>query len=122
LRNSGTLDARTVAVSDTLPAGLALEPDSLFFSAGQGEIVGNAVRWQGPVGRRGLVIVTYSGRVSPTQRTPLVNTASVRDDFAEVVECQAVVRVSNLVFLPVVRAGRQATDRSLPKNSEYPGR
>jgi uncharacterized repeat protein (TIGR01451 family) len=113
LRNAGTLDAATVTVTDALPAGLTFEPDSLWFSAGQGEVADNVVHWRGPVGRRGLVIITYAGRVSPAQRMPLVNTVTIRDEFNVTVQRQAVIRVSNVILMPVVKVTRQAPPLAL---------
>jgi len=66
VRNDGTRDA-AFSVTDTLPAGLRLTPDSWYLSDGSGQVVGDpaagTLRWQGSLAPRRVATLQYRTRV-----------------------------------------------------------
>ena len=78
LVNSGGLQADSVAVVDTVPAGLTYVAGSLAASAGTADAAGApTLRWNGSVGLASPVVITYRVVVNPPASGNRVNQAQV---------------------------------------------
>ncbi len=108
LRNAGTLDAASVVLTDTLPAGADLIPESLYTSDGHVEVRNDrVVSWTGSVLRQPVqVAISYQLRVRPDFPGGfLVNTVEVDDGFGNRHTMRSSVLVPSYVYLPLFQLG-----------------
>ncbi len=106
VRNNGTRAADPFLVTDTLPAGLMLVPESWIITAGAGEVTGDPdqgrLHWRGVIPPGGLAALSYRARVVTHEGGPRTNIAVVDDGTGERRSLTASVFVSPRLLLPWV--------------------
>jgi len=104
VRNNGSRAAEPFLVTDTLPAGLALVPESWIITAGAGEVSGDlgdgSLRWRGEIPPGGLAGLSYRARVVTHAGGPLTNVAVVDDGTGERHHLAATIFVEPRLLLP----------------------
>jgi len=108
LRNVGSLDASSVVMTDTLPAGADLVPESLYASNGQVEVHDQrTLMWTGSVPLRpAQVAISYRLRVrADFPGGFLVNRAVFDDGFGGRTELTSSLLVPTHVYLPLLPFG-----------------
>ena len=93
LRNTGLATAAQLALSNTLPAGLELLPESV--DGANYDLEGRRIHWQGPLGPGAEHRVRFRAAVGVNipDGTLLTNTASLADGYGGVTSLAAPVRV-----------------------------
>ncbi len=102
LRNAGPLIAQSVAVTDWLPNGLQLVPQSVFADSGQASAApdGRSVVWHTAVAPGRVAAMSYDVRILPSSGGRLRNRALVRDEFGNEVWLSAELAVPARLALP----------------------
>jgi uncharacterized repeat protein (TIGR01451 family) len=107
VRNTGTLPASRFALTDTLPAGLVLDPASVLVDRGtqpDTSRVPGSILWSAEVEPGRVASLSYRARVSTTMGGWLRNRAVVDDGTGGRIELSAAVFAKPRLFVPWVAA------------------
>jgi uncharacterized repeat protein (TIGR01451 family) len=94
VRNAGTKDVERFVVTDTLPSGLRLEPDTVFVDSGEPPdlvTVPNGLVWRGRVDVGSAASLSYGARVTTYRGGWLRNQAVLTDETGERIDLTAAV-------------------------------
>jgi uncharacterized repeat protein (TIGR01451 family) len=103
VRNSGTKAAAGFVVTDTLPTGLVLIPESVFVESGDPPDLDSqpgSIIWRGSVSAGSATSMSYSARVTSYRGGWLRNRAILTDEEGESIELSASVFSRPLLLFP----------------------
>jgi uncharacterized repeat protein (TIGR01451 family) len=107
VRNTGAMPAARFTLTDTVPAGLVLDPSSVLVDRGpqpDTDSVPGSILWSGEVEPGRVASLSYRTRVATTMGGWLRNRAVVSDGAGGLVELSAAVFARPRLFLPWVAA------------------
>lgn len=104
LVNTGGAVPGTLALADTVPAGLSYQPGSLHATAGAVDDTGApTLRWHGTVGSQTTVTVAYQVEVTGAVTGSLVNHAQLSGDFLDPIDLPSALFVPRSVLTTTMR-------------------
>jgi uncharacterized repeat protein (TIGR01451 family) len=108
LRNSGVVSTSAI-LTDVIPAGTTLIPNSLWWSSGEGSVDSGAVSWQGEIIAQGMVVVRFQMQVNKDvlPGVSVKNVAFIQDQSGNVHQRSASTDVypasyTRMLYLPII--------------------
>ncbi|MBC7250170.1 MAG: DUF11 domain-containing protein [Anaerolineae bacterium] len=106
IRNSGSPVTDTVAVSDSIPAGLEYVPQSVIATLGSSSYNDGVIHWSGVLSNTPEVVITYAATVTEKDVRLITNTALIDAGSAGVYSRTATIVANGVtVHLPLVVKG-----------------
>lgn len=104
LRNSGDPFTNSVALTDSIPAGLSYIPDTVSASLGHPDYVNGDIIWTGIFSSTPLITLTYATLIEKANEPrAIVNSASIDADTYGDFSCSATIIVDGYpIYLPLV--------------------
>jgi uncharacterized repeat protein (TIGR01451 family) len=110
LRNTGVVFTSAV-LTDVIPTGATLIPDSLWWSSGEGDVDAGSVTWHGEIIAKGMVIVRFEMQIGQDVQpgASLSNTALIHDQSGHIYERSANTMIfsamyARTLYLPIIAA------------------
>jgi hypothetical protein len=101
----------SAVLTDVIPTGATLIPDSLWWSSGEGDVDAGSVTWHGEIIAKGMVIVRFEMQIGQDVQpgASLSNTALIHDQSGHIYERSANTMIfsamyARTLYLPIIAA------------------